>query len=162
MNGRSLGRRKRGSFEYRFRWDEVVYEPGELRVETWKQAEPWASETIETTGDPVGLSVIADRSQIHADCADLCYLTVQVIDSKGRLAPRANNLLEFELLGPAEIVAVDNGDPTSHVSFRATQLRAFNGLCLVVVRSLFGEKGKVRIHVRSKGLNASATEIDVS
>ena len=28
LNGKSLGRRKKGAFEYRLRWDDVVYQPG--------------------------------------------------------------------------------------------------------------------------------------
>ncbi len=32
LNGNSLGRKKRGVFEYRFRWGDVVYSPGELKV----------------------------------------------------------------------------------------------------------------------------------
>src|SRR5207247_2379939 len=30
LNGKSLGRKTRGAYEYRLRWDEVVYQPGEL------------------------------------------------------------------------------------------------------------------------------------
>ena len=36
LNGRSLGRKKKAQFEYRLRWDDVVYEPGELRVVAYK------------------------------------------------------------------------------------------------------------------------------
>ena len=36
LNGKSLGRKKKGQFEYRLRWDDVVYEPGELKVVAYK------------------------------------------------------------------------------------------------------------------------------
>ena len=46
LNGRSLGRKKkRGPLEYRLRWDDVVYEPGELRVVAYKDGQPWAEAT---------------------------------------------------------------------------------------------------------------------
>jgi beta-galactosidase len=32
LNGKSLGRKKKGPFEYRLRWNDVVYEPGTLKV----------------------------------------------------------------------------------------------------------------------------------
>ena len=35
LNGRSLGRKRKGLNTYRLRWDEVAYEPGELRVLTF-------------------------------------------------------------------------------------------------------------------------------
>src|SRR5690606_18244404 len=31
LNGKSLGKKKKGEYEYRLRWDDVVYEPGTLR-----------------------------------------------------------------------------------------------------------------------------------
>ena len=36
LNGKSLGKKQKGEFEYRLRWDEVVYEPGELKVVAYK------------------------------------------------------------------------------------------------------------------------------
>src|SRR6185369_7112368 len=36
LNGKSLGRKKKGEFEYRIRWDDVVYEPGELKAVAYK------------------------------------------------------------------------------------------------------------------------------
>ena len=42
LNGRSLGRKKRGAEEYRLRWDDVVYEPGTLRVVTYRDGRKWA------------------------------------------------------------------------------------------------------------------------
>src|SRR4029077_11424849 len=36
LNGKSLGRKKKGQYEYRLRWDSVVYEPGELNVIAYK------------------------------------------------------------------------------------------------------------------------------
>ena len=32
LNGKSLGKKKKGQYEYRLRWDSVRYEPGELKV----------------------------------------------------------------------------------------------------------------------------------
>jgi beta-galactosidase len=32
LNGKSLGRKKKEAFQYRLRWDDVLYAPGELRV----------------------------------------------------------------------------------------------------------------------------------
>ena len=39
LNGNSLGRKKKGEFEYRLRWDDVIYEPGELKVMAYKNGE---------------------------------------------------------------------------------------------------------------------------
>jgi beta-galactosidase len=36
LNGKSLGRKRKSDYEYRLRWDDLVYEPGELKVITYK------------------------------------------------------------------------------------------------------------------------------
>ena len=49
LNGKSMGRKKKGQFEYRLRWDDVAYEPGTLEVVAYKDGKEWAKE--ERTGD---------------------------------------------------------------------------------------------------------------
>jgi beta-galactosidase len=65
---------------------------------------------------------------------------------------RSNNRLHFTLSGPDQIVAVDNGDPTSFESFQAPERNAFNGLCLVVFRTKAGQPGEVKLKAQSEGL----------
>jgi beta-galactosidase len=36
VNGKSQGRKQKGRLEYRLRWDDVVYQPGEVRVVAYK------------------------------------------------------------------------------------------------------------------------------
>ena len=50
LNGKSLGRKKKAQFEYRLRWDDVVYEPGELRVVAYKDGKQWATDSVKTAG----------------------------------------------------------------------------------------------------------------
>jgi beta-galactosidase len=152
LNGKSLGRKHRGRFEYRLRWDDVVYAPGELRVAAYRNGTPWASDVVETTGAPAKLLLAADRKQIRADGQDLCYITVTVADSKGRLVPRTHNLVKFELAGPGQIVALGNGDAASHEPFQASQRRAFNGQCLAIVRGNPAQPGPITLRAHAAGL----------
>jgi beta-galactosidase len=149
VNGVSQGRKKRGAFEYRFRWDDVVYAPGELRVQTWRDGKAWASATTHTAGAPARLEASADRSAIRADGRDLAFVTVRILDKDGNVAPTANDRIAFSLDGPGEIVATDNGDPTNLESFVAHERAAFNGLCLVVVRGLRDQPGSITLRARS-------------
>ncbi len=48
LNGKSLGRKKKGEYEYRLRWDDVVYQPGTLRVVTYKNGKKWAEDEMKT------------------------------------------------------------------------------------------------------------------
>ena len=154
LNGRSLGRKKRAADEYRLRWDEVKYEPGELRVEAYRNGRVWADDTMKTTGAAARLSMQADRSRITADGFDLSFVTVTITDNKGLSVPRSNNRIHFDISGPGEIVATDNGDPTNLESFQAKERSAFNGLCLVVIRARRGAPGPIKLRAQSPGLGA--------
>ncbi|WP_197171199.1 beta-galactosidase GalB [Novipirellula aureliae] len=152
LNGKSLGRRKKGEYEYRLRWDEIVYEPGELKVVTYNQGKPWAESSVKTTDDAAKIELVADRTVITADGRDLSFVRVQVSDIEGLLVPRSDNRVRFTLEGPGEIIAVGNGDPTSHESFQAVNHKVFNGLCLVVVRSKKNKPGDISLTAESDGL----------
>jgi beta-galactosidase len=147
-----LGRKKKAPFTYRLRWDDVVYQPGELKVIAYKEAQKWAEDTVKTTGPATKLSLQADRASITADGKDLSYVTVTIADESGLMVPLSNNLVQFALSGPAEIAAVDNGDATSHQPFHARQITAFNGLALVILRGKPGEPGNIILNAKSAGL----------
>jgi len=60
--------------------------------------------------------------------------------------------------GPGEIVATDNGDPTNFMPFPSHERKAFNGLCLMIVRAISGQTGTIRLKAESDSLE-SATVI---
>ena len=154
LNGKSLGRKKLKPYEYRLRWDDVRYEPGELQVIAYKNGKRWAEDKRQTTGMAQKLSMVADRSAIKSDGKDLSFITLEVRDQNGLLVPDAMNGIEFSISGPGEIVATDNGDATSFVSFSSKNKQAFNGLCLVIVRAKPNQPGNIIIAARSKGLES--------
>jgi beta-galactosidase len=159
LNGRSLGRRTKGPFEYRMRWDSVAYQPGTLVVVTYKNGVRWATDSVETAGAPAGLEAVPDRSVIRADGRDLSFVAVRVVDGTGLVAPRADNRIRFTVEGPGEIVATDNGDPTSLEPFQARERKAFSGLCLVIVRAKAGRTGRITLTASSEGLRDGVTSI---
>ena len=156
LNGKSLGRKKKvfenvvdsrtdqpmqiagkpinGMPAYRIRWDDVVYEPGELKVVAYKNGKEWATDSVKTTGQAVKLSLKPDRDTIANDGKDLSFVTLIVQDKDGLMVPGTHNPITFEISGPGEIVATDNGDSTDLTSFKSHERKAFNGLALVIVK----------------------------
>ena len=155
LNGRSLGRRTKGQYQYRLRWDEVKYEPGELRVVSYKNGKKWAEDVMKTTGVPAKLMMSADRTSLMADGRDLSFVTVSIADQAGLTVPRSKNRVRLSVSGPGEIIAVDNGDATSHESFQSKERNAYNGLMLVIVRTQTGKSGFIRLRAESDGLTGS-------
>lgn len=144
---------------YRLRWDDVVYEPGELKVIAYKDGQKWAEDVMKTTGDPAKLKLSPDREVIKADGRDLSYITLKVIDESGLMVPRSNPKISYSIEGPGEIVATGNGNAIDHTSFLSKERNAYNGLCLVIVRSIEGRPGTVRIKAESETLVPAETTI---
>ena len=152
LNGRSLGRKKKAPGEFRLRWDDVRYEPGELKVVAYRQGTRWAEAGQRTAGAAAKLALAPDRTTLRADGADLAFVTVDVTDAAGVLAPRATHPIRFSLTGPAEIIATDNGNPISFESFQAPERQAFNGRAVVIVRTRAGQSGDVVLRAEAAGL----------
>ncbi|RYY19220.1 MAG: glycoside hydrolase family 2 protein, partial [Sphingobacteriaceae bacterium] len=143
LNNKSLGRKKRLEYEYRFRWDSVIYAPGELKVVTYKNHKPWATDVVKTAGNAATLQLTADKKMMMADGNDLTFITLRIADSKGITVPEANNPIKFKVSGNAEIAATDNGDPADLVAFSSAERDAFNGLALVIIKAKPGASGNI-------------------
>jgi beta-galactosidase len=160
LNGKSLGLKTKGPFEYRLHWDDVKYVPGTLKVVAYKNGKPWATDVMKTAGPAAKLTLQADRANIAADGQDLSFITVTVADKSGLLVPRSKNHIKFEIEGPGEIVATDNGDATSFEPFQAPEHSAYNGLALVIVRAKAGQPGKFTVKAEADGLKSGAIRIE--
>jgi beta-galactosidase len=160
LNGQSLGRKKLDPYQYRLRLDDVVYAPGELKVVAYKNGQVWAQDTVKTTGPAAQVGLAPDRATIAADGHDLSFVTVSIQDKDGLTVPTANNPVHFDLTGPGEIVAVDNGDATSLAPIQGTSDgKAFNGLALVIIRAKPGQPGTLTLSATSDGLTPASVPI---
>jgi len=160
LNGRSLGRKHKQPGEYRLRWDDVRYEPGELRVVAYRNGQHWAEDVERTAGEAKALALVADRTTVHADGSDLVYVSVAVNDEHGTLVPRAKPAIRFSVEGPGEIVATDNGDATSFEPFQSPQRHAYNGRALVIVRTRENQPGKLSIRAEADGLAPGTVAVE--
>jgi beta-galactosidase len=159
LNGKSIGLKKKGRFEYRLRWSDVIYQPGELKVVAYKNGKKWATDIVKTTGAAEKLMLAPDRNQITADGLDLSFVTVTVADKDGLPVPRSKNHIQFVIDGPGEIIATDNGDATSFEPFRASERNAYNGKALAIVRSKPDAPGVITLKATSPGLASAKVEI---
>jgi beta-galactosidase len=159
LNGMSLGRKAKTSSDYRLRWDDVVYEPGELAVAAYKDGAEWATEIVTTAGTAIQLSLTPDRARIAGDGKDLSFVTLTVEDEDGRMVPRASNTITFGVSGPGEIVATDNGDPTDRTVFASKERNAFSGMALAIVRALPGQTGEIVLTASAQGVDAGSVVV---
>jgi beta-galactosidase len=160
LNGKSLGRKKKGQYEYRLRWDSVKYEPGKLSAIAYKNGKKWAACIVETNDKPARLIAHTDSKIIKADGKDMAFIELSIADKKGRIVSPADNAIEFSIEGAGEFVATDNGDPTDMTPFPSAVRKAFNGKALLIVRSVEGKPGPVIIKATSAGLQRAVIKIN--
>lgn len=179
LNGKSLGRKKRGaepvtipvgpnvsekkvfSSKYRLQW-QVPYQPGTLKAVAYKGGSQVAVKEMRTAGAPARIRLIPDRTAIAADGDDLSFITVRIEDKDGNLVPGADNLVRFKVEGAGRIAAVDNGNAATVEPFQAEQRKAFSGMALVIVRSERGKPGRIKLSATSEGLIAADTVLSAS
>ncbi len=150
---------------YRIRWDDVKYEPGEIRVVVYDANGIRRGEAVQrTAGTPDRLVVelqtldeYSDHAVLAADGDDMAFFVVSVVDKDGNLCPNVANHVNVDVKGAADFKGMCNGDATSFEVFTQPEMNVFGGQLVVGVMSN-GKKGKVRVNVRSEGLKpASAT-----
>jgi len=132
LNDVSLGRQKATPLHH-LEW-KVNYAPGRLVARGVRRGARLEA-VRETTGEPAAIRLTADRTALTADNADLAVITVEVIDAQGRVVPTAGNKVTFSLTGPAKLIGVGNGDPSSHEPDQADYRSAFNGLAQALVQT---------------------------
>lgn len=152
LNGKSLGRKKKGQYEYRLKWEDVVYQPGELKAVAYKNGKKWAEAQVATTGKAVALKLTPDKQLVRSNGDDLVFVRVSFVDAQGREVPTAENVISCKLEGKGRIVATDNGDPTCLIPFQNSVRPAFNGLLLAIVKPDYGEEGLLRLMVEAEGM----------
>jgi beta-galactosidase len=150
------------TYRYRLRWNEVTYEPGELRAVAYKSGEKIGEAVVRTAGPPASIRLTPDRTQLAATGEDLCYVLAEALDEKGTLCPLADDLVRFEVAGPAEIAGVGNGNPLSLEPFRAGRRKLFHGKAMLILRTREGAGGEVRVTASSDGLRAGEAVMSLS
>jgi beta-galactosidase len=80
-------------------------------------------------------------------------LQVELTDANGIRNPKAENLLKFTIEG-GTIVGVGNANPVSLESYQLPQRKAWQGRCLVIVKSP-DKAGRITLTVSASGLQSS-------
>jgi len=158
LNGKSMGKKKAIPYT-KLEW-ELSYQPGRLEARGYKNRKPVTKDIIETSSAPEQISLKSDADKIKADGCDVAVIKVIIKDTKGRVVPTAGNLVKFSIEGPGKIIGTGNGDPSSHEPDKASQRKAFNGYCLVLVQAE-KQAGEIRLKASSDTLKSDELLIKI-
>ena len=181
VNGKSQGRVRKDKSSrldrYRLRWNNVKYEPGEIRVVTYNQYGEKVGEDVKrTAGEPAQMKFSVETPAhepiacmvegctdehnllLNADGNDLAFVTVSLLDKDGNECPLADDELTFEVTGAGTFKAACNGDATSLEPFTQPQMKLFSGKLVVVVQSK-KQKGDITLKVKDTQRNIEKTMV---
>ncbi len=156
LNGKSLGE-KNMIDEMDLVW-QVPYEPGVIVAKGKKGEKIVSIKEISTSGSPAKIQLVADRKTILANGQDVVHLEINIQDEHNNFVPDASNKIILKIEGDATIIAVDNGDPLNEESYNSSSLKAFNGKCLVIIKST-KTKGEFTFYAESEGLEMARVTI---
>ena len=148
---------------YRLRWNNVKYEPGEIKVVVYDGAgKQVGTRTVRTAGKASALSLTgdlgADIKPLKADGDDMTFITVNVVDKDGNLCPDADNQISVSVTGAARFRGICNGDATSLEVFTRPTMKAFHGQLVIGIQSN-GKVGDAIVKVSGKGIKAQTVKV---
>ncbi len=135
LNNKSLGKKSTDRSTKFMAVYKVPYTAGELKAVGYTKGKKIKESVLKTANEVTQLKLTANRTTIKADGEDLSYITVELLDANGVKNPKAENLIRFEIEGEGKIVGVGNANPVSTESYQLSQRKAWQGRCLVVVKS---------------------------
>src|SRR5579859_290654 len=144
LNGVSLGVKRKEGDELHVQW-RVPFEPGVLKAVSRLHGKVVLEKEVRTAGAPARVQFMVDRQIIHADGSDLSFIGIRIVDANGNLVPDADTELSVSVTGEGTLAGLDNGYQADGESFRGYRHRAFNGLCLAIIRAK-KKAGRITLH----------------
>jgi len=158
LNGKSLGKKPTNRSTKFTAIFTVPYQAGVLKAVGFAGKKMVSSTELKTAGEVANIRLTADRTEIAADGQDLSYITVDLVDAYSVRNPKAENLIHFEIEGAGEIVGVGNANPVSLESYQLPQRKAWQGKCMVIVKSK-KQVGKITLNANLEGKIKAFTTI---
>ena len=143
---------------YAIIWDDVTYEPGEIKIVAYNEKGKKVAESVKrTAGNPNRIVITPELTSIKN--GEVGVYVVSVVDENGNLAVHYNENMTIKVEGAAEFLASGNGDPANMQNLSKPERKFFNGQAVIYVKS--NEKGPVHINVKTKDFAASNNSLEV-
>lgn len=151
---------------FRLMWEDVEYEPGEIKVIAYDENGNAADEkTVRTAGKPYALKLTINEAEsgkmcLPADGETLAYINVSVTDKEGNPVPIDDRLVRISVRGAGKFKALANGDPTCLEPFHIPQMHLFGGQLTAIVQNN-GNPGEIIVEASAKGLKKCTLALPV-
>jgi beta-galactosidase len=158
VNGKSLGHGKI-SDRYLFTFENVEWQPGEIKAVAVKNGKEIISTAKHTVGEPVALKLtpILGPDGLQANGSDVVLLDVEAVDKNGERCPTFQQRVDFEISGPGVWRGGYNSGKTNSINNKFLDLEC--GINRVAVRST-DEPGEITVSVHGANLKPATITIN--
>jgi len=115
---------------------------------------------LTTTTEPVGFTLVSDKTELAADGYDVAHLVVQLVDKAGRPVKTENRKVTFKLTGDARMLGVDTGGRNNVQDFQSDHIVTDQGRCLLIVQSN-RKPGAVSITAQVSNMEAQTVSLSL-
>ena len=146
-------------YHFLFTYDNVGFEPGKLEAVGYNGGREVARYTLSTAGKPaaIKLTPIGNPGGWKADGADVELVEVEVVDAYGQRCPLANDMIHYELEGPAEWRGGIAQGPDNYILSKDFPVEC--GVNRAILRSAV-KAGKVTLKAYADGLKGAEISLE--
>lgn len=151
VNGKSKGFGKQ-DYRFLFTFDSIQWEKGTIEAVSYNEENKELSRhSIRTVGEPrrLKMTLMHGPKGVYADGADIALVQIEVVDENGVRCPLANDMVKFDLQGPAEWRGGIAQAKDNYVLARELPVEC--GITRVLLRSM-PQAGKIVLKAEAKGL----------
>lgn len=137
----------------------TIYEPGEIKIEAYKDGVLWAVDTAKTPGKPAKIELVCENRFLYADGTDTAIVSAYVVDANGnRCTHDTGRLVRFAANGAGELVTTLSIREDGFQGYVGEEIAFFDGKCQAIYRSL-DVPGDLVITAQSEALEGAQITI---
>ena len=158
LNGRELPAPVQ-QYQFLFTYKDVTFAPGKLEAVGYNDGKEVARYSLETAGAPAALKLtkIENPSGWKADGADVALVQIEVVDAQGRRCPLANDMIHYDLQGPAEWRGGIAQGPDNYILAKDFPVEC--GVNRAILRSTT-TAGKITLTASAEGLKGASISLE--
>ena len=158
LNGRELPAPVQ-QYQFLFTYKDVAFAPGKLEAVGYNGGKEVTRYSMETAGAPAALKLtkIENPSGWKADGADVALVQIEVVDAQGRRCPLANDMIHYDLQGPAEWRGGIAQGPDNYILAKDFPVEC--GVNRAILRSTT-KAGKITLTASAEGLKGASISFE--
>lgn len=159
LNDKSLGLLQKPADDSPREWN-VTFEEGTIKAIGKNNGKVAAQEEFKTAGKPSKIILTKSNPTLANNWDDVSFITATIVDDKGIICSKADNLIKFSITNSGKIIGVDNGNIISHESYQASERSAYKGKAIAIIKAT-QDVGKIEIKAYAEGLEGGSIIVEI-